>query len=131
MSDEERLLAARKTDPRSPVERYNTLTRKERTAFNAFFRGALGNIQICWDAKTESILPISFGKAECEWVPIGFWKYKLPGLRLATWTESDPKVALGLATGSVFTHANITITPDGHAAYADYMKRTAHHENKD
>lgn len=131
MTDEERMRAAVKKDPRSPAERYGTLTRQERIAFNAFFRGAGSSIQLCWDAKTEKLLPVSFGKAECEWVPIVFWKYKLPGLRLTFWTEDDPKQALGMHTGSVFITAHITVTPDGYAAYDDYMNRTVDYENKD
>lgn len=121
MTDDERAEKAKKWDGRSPTERYESLTLQEQTAFNAFFRGAMSNLQISWRSDTEQLTPTSFGKAECEWVPIEFWKYKLTGLRLIEWHEEKPMVALGMAPGSVFVKVKISVTADGMEAYDKAM----------
>ncbi len=121
MSPEERAAKAVDKDPRTPIERFNSLSREERRAFIAFFAGARSRIQIAWHANTESISPISFGKAECEWVPFSFWKYKLPGLRLTEYGEDCPVIALGMHTGSVVVTAYISVTDDGAAVYKAWL----------
>ena len=121
MENEERAARAAEWDNRTPPERYNSLTQQEKTAFNAFLRGAWPEIQIAWRADTGKFTPISFGKAECEWVPIEFWKYKLTGLRFVEWKEEPPKAALGMTAGSVFVKARISVTDDGLQAYDEAM----------
>jgi hypothetical protein len=116
MSPEERAVHAAEKDPRTPFERFNSLSQQEKIALIAFFTGGRSPIQIAWNANTKSILPVSFGKTECEWVPFSFWKYKLPGLRLTEYGEDCPVVALGMHTGSVVVKAYISITDDGEAA---------------
>jgi len=108
----ERIEKAKLWDKRTPIECYRSLTRQEQTAFNAFFRGAWRNLQLSWRADTEKFLPPSFGKAECEWVALEFWKYKLTGLRFIEWHEEPPKIA-----GSVFVSVKIVVTDDGLEAY--------------
>jgi hypothetical protein len=54
------------------VKEYDSLTRQERTAWDAFFRGA---------SPVVSLNNPRFGKAECEWVDfIEFWLTKLVNL---------------------------------------------------
>jgi len=116
MIDEERYERAKEWDKRTPQERYDSLSRQEQTAFSAFFQRSRPP-QIAWRADTEKLTPISFGKAECEWVPLDFWRYKLPGLRFIKWSEDPPLPALGMSPGSVFIKTHIEILPDGWAAY--------------
>lgn len=101
---------------------YETMTREERTAFNAFFRGARSRIQIAVRGDTGEMIRPSFGKAECEWVPFyETWRDKFPALGLTTFEETEPKPALGMADGSTITYATITVTDAGFDAYEAYM----------
>jgi hypothetical protein len=121
MSPEDRAAKASAKDPRTSVERFNSLSQTEKHAFIGFFRGASSRIQIAWDANTESIPRIFFGKYECEQVPFSFWKYKLPGLRLTEYGEDCPVVALGMSTGSVVVSAYISVTADGREVYEAWL----------
>ena len=117
MTDEERAEKAKTWDPRTPSERYDGLTQQEKTAFRAFFRGGRCDLQMSWRADIEKFLSPSFGKSECEWVPIEFWKYKLTGLRFIEWREEPPRVALGMHAGGVVIPVTITVLADGLEAY--------------
>lgn len=117
MTDEERAEKARSWDPRTPAERHASLTGGEQDAFFAFFHSASRTLQISWCADRNHYMCGGFGKAECEWVPIEFWKYKLTGLRFIEWREEPPRVALGMRAGSVVIPVTITILADGREAY--------------
>lgn len=120
LSDEERAEKAAKWDQRTPLERFQSLTSQEKTAFLALFAGARRTLQGAWSSDGERLIPISFGKAECEWVSFDLWRYKLPGLRLTTYSEGDRRVALGMAPGSVVWDIYIGVTDDGREAREAY-----------
>lgn len=123
MTERERLEQIRaKWDTRTPLERLNSLSQKEQTAFLAFFAGARRTLQGSWRADTGTAIRPSFGKAECEWVDFDLWRYKLPGLRLTTYEEGPRKVALGMSPGSVFWEIHIGATEDGREARESYWE---------
>lgn len=107
-------------DPRTPMERLQSLTHQELTAFLALFAGARGTLQGAWTSDGERLIRISFGKAECEWVSFDLWRYKLPGLRLTTYSEGERRAALGMAPGSVVWDIHIGVTDDGREAWNAY-----------
>ena len=113
MTEDERAEKAKMWDSRTPLERLESLFEFEKTAFLAFFAGGRGNLQGAWSADSARMIPISFGKAECEWVSFDLWQYKLPGLRLTNYSEGERRVALGMAPGSVVWDINIIATNDG------------------
>lgn len=120
MSEEERAEREATWDSRTPLERLESLTRQEQSAFLALFAGARGTLQGAWRADTQTIVPITFGKAECGWVDFDFWRFKLPGLRLTTYEEGPRRCALGMAPGSVVWPIHIEATDDGRAARKAY-----------
>lgn len=122
MDDEERAEAAKQWDARTPLERLQSLSHQEQTAFLALFAGARGTLQGSWRADTGKAFKPSFGKAECELVGFDLWQFKLPGLRLTTYEEGPRKVALGMAPGSVFWEIKISVTDDGWIARDAYWK---------
>jgi hypothetical protein len=126
MKDEDdREAREQKWDSRSPLERLLSLTRQEQTAFLAFFCGGFrGNMQGAWRADTGKQIPISFGKAECEWPDFDLWRFKLPGLRLTTFEEGARRCALGMTAGSVVWPITIRVTEDGHEAREAYWAMT-------
>jgi hypothetical protein len=119
MTDEERAEKAKAWDARTPHERLMSLTQQERTAFLAFFAGARGNLQGAWSPEI-GLIPIKFGKAECEWPSFDLWRYKLPGLRLVNYEEGPRRVALGMSPGSVVWDVRIWPTDDGFEARETY-----------
>jgi hypothetical protein len=122
MNEEEREGAIAKWDSRTPLERLESLTKKERRAFIALFYGGRGSLQGSWRADTEKEIAPSFGKAECEWVDFSLWRSKLPGLRLTTYEEGHRRCALGMSPGSVVWDISIGVTDDGLEAYEEYSK---------
>lgn len=56
---------------------------------------------------------------------LDFWRYKLPGLRLANYEEGPRRCALGMAVGSVVWDIYITVTEDGRAAREAYWAKPA------
>lgn len=125
MTDEERAEAAKAWDPRTPLERLQSLPREEQRAFVALFAGARGTLQGSWRADTGKEFAPSFGKAECKWVNFDLWRVKLPGLRLTTYEEGPRRVALGMTPGSVVWPIFIGVTDDGREARdAYYGERT-------
>jgi len=121
MECEERKIREAQWDDRTPLDRFLSLPMKERTAFLAFFAGARCNLQGSWQADKNLARTPSFGKAECEWVDFDFWRYKLPGLRLTTYAEGEPRCALGMVPGSVVWDITIGVTEDGWAARDAYL----------
>jgi hypothetical protein len=117
MTDEER---AAIWDPRTPLQRLQSLTENEQSAFMALFAGARTTLQRAWCGAAERLLPLSFGKYECECVSLDLWRYKLPGLRLTNYSEGERRAALGMALGSVVWDVYISVTPDGWAAREAY-----------
>lgn len=89
------------------------LTREEASAFLALFGGAWSNLR-CFRKPTGEEWPVSFGKAECEWVPFReTWQHRFPALGLTTFEESEPKPALGMVEGSTWTEIHIGVTDFG------------------
>lgn len=119
MSDEERAEAAKQWDTRTPFERFESLSRDEKTAFLALFAGVRSRLQGRWSPSRGTSQP-SFGKAECEWANFDLWRFKLPGLRLTTYEEGPRKVALGMEPGSVCWDIHISVTEDGWEARETY-----------
>lgn len=111
-------------DPRTPLERLESLTKQEQTAFLAL--GAIGGSKILqggWRGDTGEITPNFFGKAECEWPSFNLWRFKLPALRLTTYSETDRKCALGMSVGSVVWNCHIAYTADGERARDAYWDK--------
>lgn len=123
MGENERAAAAKEWDSRTPLERFESLSQQEQSAFLALFAGGRRELQGSWRADTGKQIPISFGKAECEWVDFDFWRCKLPGLRLTTYEEGPRQVALGMSPGSVFWKIYISVTEDGELARAAYWDK--------
>lgn len=126
MGEEERAEAAKDWDPRTPLERLESLSSGEQSAFLALWAGARRKLQGSWTPERGLGLP-SFGKAECEWVNFDLWRYKLPGLRLTNYEEGRRRVALGMMPGSVVWDILISLTDDGiEAREAFWTKGVAH-----
>lgn len=123
MDDGERRKREAKWDTRTPLDRLESLTKQELTAFLALFAGGRTTLQGAWRADTEQTTPISFGKAECEWPDFSLWTVKLPGLRLTNYEEGPRKCALGMSPGSVVWPIYITITDDGRKARDAYWAK--------
>lgn len=123
MSEEDRAEREAKWDSRKPLERFESLTHQEQSAFIALFAGGRTHLQGAWSPE-RGAFHISFGKAECEWVGMDFWRYKLPGLRLTNYEEGPRRCALGMAVGSVVWDIYITVTEDGRQAREGYWAET-------
>lgn len=123
MTDEERDEATKRWDPRTPLERLESLPKDEQTAFLALFAGARSLLQGSWRADTGTAFKPSFGKAECEWVSPDLWRYRLPGLRLANYEEGPRRVALGMSPGSVVWDVHIHVTDEGREAREAYWAK--------
>jgi hypothetical protein len=125
MTDEERETAAKAWDSRTPLERFMSLDDQEQSAFLALFAGARGTLQGAWRADLGKQVPVSFGKAECEWPDFDLWRFKLPGLQLTTYEEGPRRVALGMSPGSVVWPIYIGVTDDGREAREAYWGKVA------
>ena len=129
MTEAERAEKAKVWDARTPLQRLKSLSTKEQNAFLALFAGGRCNLQGAYRADTGQTIPVSFGKAECEWVDFDLWRYKLPGLRLTNYSEGPRRVALGMAPGSVVWDITIEVTEDGweaRNAYWDQWQKDVH-----
>lgn len=92
---------------------FEGLSMTEQNAFLAFFSAPWSTVRIFVGADGKAY-PVSFGKAECEWVPFReTWQQKFPQLGLTTFEESEPKPTLGMAEGSTWTEAKIRVTEAG------------------
>ena len=88
-----------------------TLTRKERSAWRAFFYGANNTVTQYSNRPND----VNFGKYECECVPFEeFWLGKLVDMGYITVETSEPTIAKGCDCGNV-TYRNhiITVTDIG------------------
>ena len=105
----------------TPLEKLKMLDHQEQLAFLAFFAGAQHNLTAFVRGDTGEQMGVSFGKAECEWVPFReFWQDKLPALGFVIFTEGEPRPARGMVEGSTLTKINITPTDEGRAARDAY-----------
>lgn len=108
----------------TPLEKLEGLDRTKRHAFLALFAGARMPIQVLTGPDGKE-WPVMFGKAECEWVDDwrDFYGRELGELGFATFSETEPRRALGAAPGSMWTHVTITITEEGWLAREAYWNR--------
>lgn len=128
MNEYERMEEAKKWDPRTPLERFDSLSPQEQSAFLAFFARSRCILQGSW-SPDRGLSHVSFGKAECEWVGLDFWRYKLPGLRLTNYQEGPRRPALGMTPGSVVWEIYIQPLDDGYAAREAFWARRQGDDN--
>ena len=113
-----RLLRRMRGATMTPLEKFDSLDRREQTAFRAFFAGARHEFQVMYRESDMTLHHTpSFGKAECEWVPFHeFWRDKLPALGFTTYDETAPFPLPGAIPGHVGTRVTIGVTDEGRAA---------------
>jgi len=97
---------------------FNALTRREQSAFLAWFAG--GNSYV---TKYENRDHVSFGKAECEWVSFDFWLTKIPALGWITIEEVRRGIAKGAIGQPEFVEYHITATDKGFDIREAYWNR--------
>lgn len=95
------------------------MTTTKRSAFLGLFAGANRSWR-SFNGEAPNI-----GKAECEWVDDwrDFYSRELVDLGWLTFTESEPRPALGMAPGSTVTSIDIEITADGRNIREAYWSR--------
>lgn len=104
----------------SDMAEYDSLDRKEKRAFRAWFHGGSCDVTQFSNKPDD----VNFGKAECEWVSFkDFWLGKLVNLGWITVTSDEPRVAKGIPGGQVtFTKYKLKPTDLGYEIYQAVIK---------
>lgn len=98
---------------------FNALTRKEQSAFIAWFSGGRTLVTKYGEQKN-----VFFGKAECEWVDFDdFWLKKLPALGWITVSEDKHFIAIGMVGQPEAIRYSISATNKGVSIRNAYWER--------
>lgn len=126
----ERLTSENCSAPK-PLEKLESLARTKKLAFLGLFAGARMSIHV-FTRPDGKEFPVKFGKTECELIDDwrDFYKRELPSLGLTTFTETEPRPALGMSPGSTFTLVTVGITDEGWQAREAYWEK-AHYRLDD